>query len=101
MSNDKKPFITDETIATGGDIEHPKALTPYQVKAMYEAEIQSREAKYREVLQKVADTMVQPIKMLSLAEIIYRSKECNKSKKMLNSLHDFLKSEYNIEPNKL
>ena len=47
------PLVTDALIAMGFDADSPRALTPYAVKAIYEAD----RAKTREVVQALVDDL--------------------------------------------
>lgn len=55
MSNETKPLLSDNLIANGHDLDYPRAMTPYQVRAFYEGQ----RSKLMAVLQVCADAIDQ------------------------------------------
>ena len=47
----REPLLSDSVIATGGDMDHPRGLSPYQVRDHYEA----ARAKDAELIQRFVD----------------------------------------------
>lgn len=91
--SDQTPLVSDAMIATGEDADHPRALTAYQVRAIYEAD--------RQALLSVVQELVDGLNNMDRR---YRGQVdcCGKfdHDTFTNNLHliSKIKSTYNIEP---
>ena len=54
--SDQTPLLSEREIATGGDMDRPRALTAYQVRAIYEADRQA----LLSVVQELVDALPEP-----------------------------------------
>ena len=69
----REPLLSDSVIATGGDMDHPRGLSPYQVRDHYEA----ARAKDAELIQMLVDALSLPI--VSIEASIEHMKQGNEA----------------------